>query len=327
MPANRPAETAFDADIRCRMQSRSADREVAGLAGRQYGVVAREQLIGLGLGKGSIDRRVQAGRLHVLYPAVYAVGHRVVPREGRWLAAIFRAGEGAVLSHRSAAALWGVQRSDRGERIDIATPHSSRSTTRIRRRHVQLGADEVTVRRRIPVTTLARTIFDISAETSVEGLEGAIREAEYLHQFRLESLERMLERHPGRRGATTIKACLRRLGRGSRGRTRSKLEVRFAALLSTARLPRPKLNVLLDIDGVKVEADCLWREQRLIAELDGGEAHGTRAAFESDRERDRRLQAAGWRTVRITWRQLDHPTPLLEDLTSLLRVETAPDLE
>jgi very-short-patch-repair endonuclease len=308
------------------MQSRRPDLEISRLAGRQYGVVAREQLVGLGLSKGAIDRRVQAGRLHVLDRGVYAVGHRIVPPEGRWLAAILRVGEGAALSHSSAAVLWGLRRSANRERIDVATPRSSRSTPSIQRRHVQLWPDEVTVRRRIPVTTLARTLFDISAETSAEGLEGAIRQAEYLHRFRLEALERMLDRHPGRRGVATVRACLRHLGRGPRGRVRSKLELRFATLLSGTRLPRPELNALLDIDGSKVEADCLWRKQRLIVELDGGEAHGTRVAFESDRERDRRLQAAGWRVVRVTWRQLDDPAALLQDLSTLLVAETASDI-
>jgi len=86
----------------------------------------------------------------------------------------------------------------------------------------------------------------------------------------------------------------------------------------------PKLNALLDLDGLKIEADCLWRTQRAIVELDGGKAHGTRVAFEADRERDRRLQAAGWRVIRVTWRQLENPAALLADLRDLLQAETAP---
>jgi hypothetical protein len=184
---------------------------------------------------------------------------------------------------------------------------------------LRLAPDEMTVKRRIPVTTLARTLFDIAAEISDEGLEGAIREAEYLHRFRVESLRELLERRPGRRGAKTIKICLHRLGRGPRGRTRSKLEGRFAALLGHTDLPRAELNVLLDLDGFKIQADCLWRDQKVIVELDGDEAHRTRAAFESDRERDRQLQTAGWRVIRITWRQLDDPAALVADLRHLLR--------
>jgi hypothetical protein len=262
---------------------------MAGLAERQYGVVSRAQLVQIGMSGSAIDRRVRAGRLHMLHPGVYAVGHRLVPREGRWLAAVLRVGEGAVLSHRSAAGLWGIRREGERNPIDITASGSTRSSGAVRRHDVLLVPAELTSRRGIPVTTLARTLFDVAAVLSTEALEAAIREAEYLHRFRLEGLERLLERHPGRRGATTIKVCLQRLGRGPRGRTRSRLEVKFAALLAHTDLPWPELNVLLDLDGFKIEADCLWREGRVIAELDGGEAHGTRVAFEVDRERDRRL--------------------------------------
>lgn len=149
-------------------------------------------------------------------------------------------------------------------------------------------------------------------------LEGAIREAEYRHRFQLQRLEVLLEQRPGRRGATAIKACLERLDRGPRGRARSRLEVRFAAILARTDLPKPALNALLDVGGGKVEADCLWREQRVIVELDGVRSHGTRVAFEADRERDRRLQIAGWRVIRVTWAQLDDPDALLTDLGRLL---------
>lgn len=259
----------------------------------------------------------------MLHPGIFAVGYCLVCREGRWLAAVLRSGEGAVLSHRSAAELWGICRPrDRG-RIDVSAPRSARSSARIRRHHVSHNSGELTIRRRIPVTTLARTLLDLAAESSRESLEAAIREAEYLHRFRLEKLEEALELHPGRRGAKTIRCCLHRLGRGPRGRTRSELEVRFAALLARTDLPKPALNVLLDLDGFKVEADCLWREQRAIVELDGGRSHRTRVVFESDRERDRRLQAEGWRVIRITWRQLDNPTALVADLHRILGRETA----
>jgi hypothetical protein len=319
MPLHHEHETASGVAYRRSMQSRSLDQAMARLAERQYGVVSRTQLLRVGLTKSGIDRRIRAGRLYLLHPGVYALGHRVVPREGRWLAAVLRAGEGAVLSHRSGAELWGIRRSAANGRIDISAPRSARSSPAIERHHVQLTLDETTFRHRIPVTTLARTLFDVAAMLSEESFEAVLREAEYLHRFRLESLEGLLERHPRRRGATRIKACLRRLGGGPRGRTRSRLEARFAALLARIQLPQPDLNVLLDVDGFKIEADCLWREQRVIVELDGGKAHRTRAAFEADRERDRRLQAAGWRVIRVTWRQLDDPAPVLADLSQLLQ--------
>ena len=318
MPRVPTAEPAVTRDIAGKLQVRAWDRKIGGLAQRQYGVVARVQLVELGLSEGAIDDRLKLGRLHRIHRGVYSVGHRVIPQEGMWLAAVLASGPGAVLSHNSAAGLWGIQRCDARKRIDVAISSSSRSTPRVRRRQVELRTDEVTARRRIPVTTLTRTIFDISAETSVEGLEATIRQAEYLHRFRLDHLRRMLQRHSGRRGATTVKACLARLASGPHGRRRSTLEDRFASLLADTNLPKPVLNAILDLDGEKIEVDCLWREQRLIVELDGGDAHGTRVAFESDRERDRRLQTAGWRVIRVTWRQLDNPRALLADLSRLL---------
>jgi Protein of unknown function (DUF559) len=224
-----------------------------------------------------------------------------------------------VLSHGSAAALWGILQSGERDRIDISLPRSTQLPKPIRRHVLRLAPDEIAARRQVPVTTLARTLFDIAVGSSHERLEAAIREAEYRHRLRLQQLENLLERHPGRRGASAIRACLHRLGNGPRGRARSRLEVRFAALLARTDLPQPALNALLDIDGDKIEADCLWRKQRLIVELDGGQSHETRAAFEADRERDRRLQVAGWRVVRVTWHQLDDPHAVLTDLRHFLR--------
>jgi uncharacterized protein DUF559/putative AbiEi antitoxin of type IV toxin-antitoxin system len=312
-------EDAVAVAYRRKSQPQSLDWRVSALAGRRYGVVSRAQLVRLGMSESAIQRRIHAGRLHPLHAGVYAVGHRVVPREGRWLAAILRAGEGAVLSHRSAAALWGIRRGSEGERIEITTPRSTRSCGTIRRHRARLSPDEITVRRSIPATTLPRTLLDIAAGLSVEGFEATIREAEYRHRLRLTDLDAILERYSGQRGTRTVEACRRHLGHGPRGRTRYRLEARFAALLARTNLPKPELNALLDLDGDWIEADCLWSSERVIVELDGGNAHRTRAAFESDRERDRRLQAAGWAVIRVTWRQLDEPDRVLDDLRKLLR--------
>ncbi len=317
------SEFAVTRQIDGKGQVRASDGRIADLAGRQYGVVTRAQLLKLGIGEDAVDARLASGRLHRLHRGVYAVGHTVVSRDGHWLAAVFSAGAGAVLSHGSAAELWGIWRPKRSGRIDVSTPRSTRSASGIHRRYLRLSDDEFTVRRRIPVTTLARTLLDIAGETSAEGLEGAIREAEYLHRFQIEGLERLLVHHPGKRGARAVRTCLIRLGRGPKGRRRSKLEDKFATLLAQTDLPQPELNALLDLGGRKIEADCLWRAQRLIVELDGGQAHRTRVAFEEDRERDRRIQANGWRTIRVTWRQLEDPATVLADLRQLLSLEFA----
>ncbi len=300
------------------MQSRSLDWEMARVARRQYGVVGREQLVEMGMGTRGIEHRIRTGRLHVLHPGVYAVGHLAVTEEARWLAAVMRGGGGSALSHDSAAMLWGIRRAGGSRQIEITTPRATRSHGAIRRHCAHLSPDETTRRRSIPVTTLARTLLDIAAPLAVGPMESAVREAEYLHGFRLRDLDALLDRYPGRRGIETLRTCRERIGHGPRGRVRSRLEARFATLLADTVLPMPELNAVLDLDGRVIEADCLWRTQRVIVELDGGKAHRTRFAFEADRERDRRLQGAGWRVVRITWRQLDQPAELLDDLRRLL---------
>jgi Transcriptional regulator, AbiEi antitoxin len=278
-----PAEFASEPDIRTQTQSRHPDRLIADLAERQFGVVSRRQLSENGLRPGAIGRRVRNGRLHLLHPGVYAVGRREIPPEGRWTAAVLAGGEGAVLSHDSAAALWAIRRPNPDSPIEISVHRTARSSNALRRHCVRHLPDEVTIRRGIPTTTLERTLLDLAGVIPAGALEMAVREAEYLHGMEPEALARVLERHPGQRGTRSIRTCLRSLGLGPRGRTRSGLEVRFAALLADSNLPNPELNVILDLSGRLIEADCLWRRQMVIVELDGGRAHRTRAAFESDR--------------------------------------------
>jgi Protein of unknown function (DUF559) len=300
-----------------RLQSREREIELADLAGRQYGVVARWQLVRIGFGNEAISHRIRAGRLHRLHSGVYAVGHRALPCEARWMAAVLAGGEGAVLSHASAAALWGLRPLTR-KRPEITTPSSSRSTSDLHRHCSLLAADEVAVRRGIPVTCVARTLVDIAAGVRPWEFERAVREAEFLRLPQSPSLAELYTRHPGRRGARLVRVMLERLAQLPGGMTRSPLEDRFLRFLKRAGLPLPETNVTLSLGGSIYEADCLWREARLIVELDGHEAHGTRAAFERDRERDRRMQVAGWRVVRITAGQLRSPRSLTRDLGRLL---------
>lgn len=300
------------------MQARLGDRRIASLAEQQYGVVSREQLLGFGFSRDTITRRIKSGRLHRLHSGVYAVGHRCLPTEGWWMAGVLAGGEGAALSHRSAGALWGL-RATVPDFIDITAPHSTRSRGALRRHYARLPEDEVTSRHRIPVTTVSRTLFDLAAVVSSQEFERAVREAEFLRLPDRPPLHHLLARYPRRRGARAVRATLGGLARLPGGSTRSPLEDRFLRFAARAHLPMPETNVVLRIGSHTYQADCLWREQRLIVELDGHEAHGTRSAFESDRERDRRLQAAGWTVVRATHRQLSQAGELADDIRRLLR--------
>jgi hypothetical protein len=287
------------------------------MAGRQHGVVARRQLLALGLGRRAIGHRVERGRLHLVHRGVYAVGHRVLSIEGRWMAAVLAVGEDAVLSHRSAAALWGIRPTTRS-RVEVTTERAVRSRPRLHVHQAPLVPDEVTTNAGIKVTTPPRTLLDLAAVIPPHHLERAMNEAERQHLTDPLSLDVLLDRFPSRAGTPALRRAHERAQHGATI-TRSELEDRFLAFLDAHDLERPATNVPIVLQGGTIEADCLWRRQGLVVELDGYAFHTTRAAFERDRARDRRLQAAGWRVVRITWRQLhDEPCELAAELGTLL---------
>ena len=151
-----PTESAFTPSQRGQVQTRGSWGHVALLAERQHGVVARRQLVEAGMGSNAVDNGLRAGRLHRLHPGVYALGHRVVSREGHWMAAVLAGGARSVLSHRTAAALWGI--AAHSGPIEVTSPRSTRSRVEIRRHCVPLPPDEVTVVDGIPVTSSHRTL-------------------------------------------------------------------------------------------------------------------------------------------------------------------------
>jgi very-short-patch-repair endonuclease len=237
------------------------------------------------------------------------------------MAAVLFCGPGAVLSHRSAATLWGI-RGHSSRAIEVTAPRKSRSGGSIQRHFAALPADEVTKREGIPVTTVPRTLFDLAVVLHIDAVEQALRQSERLRLYDALSLEDLLERYPRRR-SKAVRECLRRRRGSPEGITRDKLEARFRVFLDSFELPRPRFNAWLTIGPHRYEVDCLWPRARLIVELDGYETHGTRMAFETDRERDRRLAAAGYRGTRITWRQLeDSPHEIAGDLRILLSRNT-----
>lgn len=288
------------------MARESAQPRLSELAERQWGVVTRAQLVELGLGDSGLRDWVRSGRLRRLYRGVYAVGHNRLRLEGRWLAAVFACGPGAVLSHLDAAALWELRQSQ-SVLIDVTVPsrngRAKRPGIRIHRSS-RLRPEEVTVRHSIPVTTVARTLLDLADVLQRQALKRVITEAEYLKRFDLNAINAVVQNNPGRRGARLV-ACV-----GAGERTRSELEDRFLELVERHGLARPMAGVW--IEGY--EADFLWPEARLIVELDGLAAHGTRSALRRDRRRDRVLWRAGYRTMRLTDDALDDEDAVLDDL-------------
>jgi very-short-patch-repair endonuclease len=232
------------------------------------------------------------------------------------MGAVLAAGEGAVLSHRAAAALQGL---GHFLRIEV-TAVTYRARPGIDVHTSILPRDEVTAEQGIPVTTVPRTLVDLAAVLPPHRVERAVNEAEVQRHMDHLSLADLVERYPGRRGIRTIKTILARVETGVTI-TRSELESRFLAFTRQARLTSPLLNAHL----LGFECDCVWPKQRVIVELDGHATHATREAFERDRDRDRSLQAAGWRVVRVTWRQLhEGPEKLAADLRRMLAAARPP---
>ena len=297
-------------------RTRGADAAIAQLASRQHGVVSRTQLLRLGLGRRAIEHRLENGRLHPLHRGVYAVGHRVLSPNAVYMAATLVA-DHAVLSHRSAAALWGIRPTER-ERTEITVPRSLKPRRGLQIHQARLRPDETTAYHGIPVTTPARTLLDLAAVLNPTRLERAATEAEIRRLTSPTSLAALVARYPNRSGTAPIRALLR-TGRIGRAITRDELELRFLAFLDAERLQRPRINATIDLHDRPRTVDCLWPTHNLVAELDGFATHGTRSAFEEDRARDRALQAAGYRTVRITWRHLtEDPTTLASEIRALL---------
>jgi very-short-patch-repair endonuclease len=300
-------------------RTRGDDRPLSRLARKQHGVVGRRQLLEAGWTEEEIDWRIRAGRLHRLHAGVYAVGHRVVPKEGRWMAAVLASGPEAVLSHWSAAALWMIRPSSRS-RIDVTVPHRSRSSKLIRRHVSMVPADERTVEEEIPVTTVPRAIFDLAATEPVDVVKSLLRESEFRQLYDRLSLWDLVERYPARRGVRRVREALEQIKEEPAGRRRSPLEERFASFLRRHRLPQPRFNDWIIAGGKRYQVDCHWPGTGEIVELDGWEGHGTRSAFRDDRARDRRLRAAGYAVTRLTWNQLDdEPTVIAADLRGLLQ--------
>lgn len=251
-----------------------------------------------------------AGRLHRVYRGVYAVGHPLLRREGRWTAAVLASGPGASLSYRSGAANLGL-RDDNRSTIDVTSPN--RTGRRIPGITVHSGATllarDVETVDGIPTTTVARTLLDLAEAISTRQLERAIERAEILRVLDMRAIDDVLSRANGRRGAAKLTALLSEMQLGSTV-TRNDLEEAFLTLCRAASLPPDAVNAWIPYpEGGGAEADFRWRAQHLIVEVDGRDVHTTRHAFEHDRRRDQRLTLLGWRVVRFTWRQVLHDAP------------------
>jgi len=287
-------------------QSRTPDHLIVDFAARQHRVVARWQLLDAGLRGWVVDHRLELGWLHPVYRGVYAVGTADLTRYGRWMAGVLACGPHAVLSHRSAADLWGLRVG--GSRVEVSVPGARRKRPRSILLHQpkQLPTRDRGWIENIPVTSLARTLVDLAAVVKPERLDNAFEEAERIGELDLRALEEVCARSNGKKGVAEITRLIAE--RRIPDDTREGMEREFAAILRAAGLPIPSFNVL--VEGYVV--DALWPDYRLIAEIDSWAFHDkTRKSFEDERVRKNELKLAGYEIVEITAGQMPRAAEII----------------
>jgi very-short-patch-repair endonuclease len=241
------------------------------------------------------------------------------------MAAVLACGQGAVLSHRSAAALWGLYEDSRST-IDVTAPN--------RRGRIPKGIDahrdgsltsaDRTVSHGIPCTSVARTLLDFAAVAPIWELRKAVSEAEVLRILDHVAVRQLIKRSRGRRGVARLRMVMDEIHPLTR-RTRSDMEILFLRMCERAGLPLPEVNVTLYVGARRTMPDFLWRDAGLIVEADSRRFHDTGSAFQRDREREQRLQLAGWRVSRCTWEQIERePRRLAETIRGLLTQRNSP---
>jgi very-short-patch-repair endonuclease len=286
---------------------------VSELAGRQWGVVARAQLLSMAVSTAAVDAWVQRGRLHRVHQGVYALGHTALRAEGHRLAAVLACGPGAVLSHRTAAAHWGLLRTDQ-TRIDVTAPRGRHGALGIRlHRSRSLDAQDTTHHQGIPITTVHRTLLDLAATARPSALERALAQSERLQLYDHRATQATIARNNGHKGAQVLKQATSRKPKW----TQNEWEAEFLDLIRKAGLPEPDTNDAFHVpDYGLCEPDFHWPQHHVIVETDGFESHGTRQAFRNDRAKDAALTAAGHSILRFT--RDDAPALALKRLRAVL---------
>lgn len=284
--------------------------DILRLAREQHGVVSRRQLVRLGISERLIEQRVSAGRLLPVFAGVYGVGHDIIGHRGWWSAALLSGGDGAVLSHTSAAACWGllaprnrteiIRDFSREPPQSINGPRRSPNKSKlVVHRTTRLPEEETTTRDGFPTTTVPRTILNLAATRSESQLEGLVAEAERMRLLDWRQLRDVSSRGKGWAGVGKLREIVGRW-HPDVADTKSGLESRFLQFCRARALPDPIVNTY--VEGYEV--DCVWKEQRLIVELDSVRFHSDLRTFERDRRKDTILTRAGYEVRRVTHEQL-----------------------
>lgn len=273
-------------------------RQAWELARNQHGVVSRDQLLAVGYKRHAIDHRIRTGRLYPLHRGIYAVGRPHVTEHGRWMAGVLACGEGAIISHSSAAALWRMGPEERGV-VELSLPspfQRRRPGLRIHRRP-PLKARDLTREYGIPCTTPVQTLIDMSLRLDRAGVERMINEADKYNLTNPPQLRKALDARPGEPGVAKLRQIL---DRRTFRLTKEELERRFLPLARKAGLPVPLTGRIVN----EFEVDFYWPDLGLVVETDGLRYHRTPAEQARDRLRDQAHTAAGLTQLRFTHEQV-----------------------
>jgi Transcriptional regulator, AbiEi antitoxin len=286
---------------------------LADLAEIQYGVVTYRQLRGLGLSNGHIHRASKASRLRRIHRGVYAVGHKGLSRHGIALAAVLGCGDGAVLSHRSAAWLWGFLPLFPSE-AEVTVPSQGHRRRKIRvYRTAGMPERDCSLLERIPVTSAARTLFDLAGAVSTRDRARALDRAKRTGRLDLAELDAILARRSRTPEAQLLRDALTLYRKPIYDRARSELLLLQA--LEDEGMPLPVFNCWVE----KWEIDAYWVAERFAVEVDGWETHGSRQAFEDDRLRQEEMKLAGIDCIRVSARRIEtEPEQVAQNLRVFL---------
>ncbi|HET7120178.1 MAG TPA: type IV toxin-antitoxin system AbiEi family antitoxin domain-containing protein [Solirubrobacterales bacterium] len=286
------------------------------LARRQHGVVSRDQLRGVGMSDDAIKADITAGRLHRVLHGVYTLGPVELSERGRLMAAALACGPGAVISHRSAAALLGLL--DEGPVVIdvIAPPERGRKIDGIRFHRVRPPRlEERGTVEGIPCTSPARTFVDLAGTVGARTLRSCFERAAKQRVLDVAAIDASLD--PGRRGARGLRLLLgdwqRAAAVSRKRRLKSPLEAKVLPLVLAHGGPAPLTNAPVRLAKGRIEVDFLWPDHRFVVEADSRDFHGTEAAFERDRWRDRELLRAGYAVLRVTSLQAEREAEAIAD--------------
>jgi very-short-patch-repair endonuclease len=290
------------------MAPKDAQTAARRLAKRQHWVITRGQLLALGFTSDAIKHRIEIGRLHPTWRGVYAVGRSELTQEGLFMAAVLACGDGAVLSHRSAAALWRLVKFRRP--FEVSVPYARtprRGGIKVHRR----ATTDATHHHRIPVTSPTQTLLDIANQLNGPQYERAVNEAVNRDLIDPEELRAKLDTLGPSQGVRPLR---RLLDRHTHVLTDTELEQRFVPIARRAGLPRPQTQAW--VNGHRV--DFYWPELKLVVEADGLRFHRTPAQQAKDTIRDHAHTLAGLTPLRFTHAQVTYEPEYVEATLSAL---------